>query len=308
MNRLSRPAGHTTPPRVALGPVPYHWSRERLDAFYDWAVASSVDIVYLGETVCPKRRSYRGADWARVAAALRQAGKEVVRSTLTLIEAASELGAVQRLCASDEPLVEVNDIGALQLRKGRPFVTGPAINIYNAATLNRLAGLGLRRWVLPLELSRDTLAALQAERPAGVETEVLVHGRMALAWSARCFTARAHHLAKDECGFCCLDYPDGMPLATREDEAFLQVNGVQLQSARPVNLIGAWDELLALGVDVVRVMPQAEGMDRVLAQVEACRQGARSPAEAARALDALAEDGTCDGYWYGEAGLHRHAG
>ena len=48
-----------------------------------------------------------------------------------------------------------------------------------------------------------SVIALQAQRPAGMETEVLAFGRLPLAVSARCFTARAHNLPKDQCDFRC---------------------------------------------------------------------------------------------------------
>lgn len=41
-----------------------------------------------------------------------------------------------------------------------------------------------------------------------VETEVWAFGRLPLAFSARCFTARYHHLNKDECAFRCCDDAD----------------------------------------------------------------------------------------------------
>jgi collagenase-like PrtC family protease len=78
--------------RISLGPVQYFWPRETLDAFYEAAAGSDADIVYLGETVCSKRRSFRPEEWLELAASLAARGKEVALSTLTLIEARSETG------------------------------------------------------------------------------------------------------------------------------------------------------------------------------------------------------------------------
>lgn len=298
------PCAATRPPRLSLGPVPYFWPRERLLDFYAGIAASPVDIVYLGETVCPKRRSLDSAGWLELAARLRAAGKEVVLSSLTLLEAGSELGALRRLCARTDYLIEANDMAAVQLLAGRrAFVTGPAVNIYNARALALLAGLGLRRWVLPVELSRDTLADLQAARPAGVATEVLVFGRLPLAWSARCFTARAHDLPKDDCRFRCLDYPDGMLLSTREDAPFLVLNGIQTQSARTLNLAGELDALRRLQVEVLRISPQSTHTGDIIRLLHACLQGENTPAVTAAALDALLPVGPCNGYWHGAAGM-----
>ena len=291
-------------PKLSLGPVPYFWSRETLLGFYENIATTPVDIVYLGETVCSKRRSLQRADWLELAAHLQAAGKEVVLSTLTLLEAGSELGSLKRLCEQQDFLVEANDMSAVQQLAGNtPFVTGPAVNIYNARTLSVLAGLGLHRWVLPVELSRDTLADMQADRPAGVETEVLVFGRLPLAYSARCFTARAHNLPKDDCQFRCLDYPDGMLLSTREDEPFLVLNGIQTQSARTLNLVSELDELRQLGVDVLRISPQSSHTDTVIRLFNACLQGDCSTAAAETELAELMPIGPCNGYWHGGAGM-----
>ncbi len=57
-----------------------------------------------------------------------------------------------------------------------------------------------------------------------VATEVFAFGRMPLAFSARCFTARHHRLKKDECDFRCRDDADGMLLAPAGRQAFQIVN------------------------------------------------------------------------------------
>lgn len=143
-------------PRLALGPVPYYWSRNDLESFYAQVAGWPVDIVYLGETVCSKRRSLSTNQWLDLAEGLRDHGKEVVLSTLNLIEAESELTALRRLCRNGRFPVEANDLGAVRLLMdiGTAFVTGPTLNIYNSATLAVLARGGLRRWALPVELSR----------------------------------------------------------------------------------------------------------------------------------------------------------
>jgi collagenase-like PrtC family protease len=148
---------------------------------------------------------------------------------------------------------------------------------------------------------------LQAERPDGVETEVPVFGRLPLAYSARCFTARAHNLPKDDCRFSCLDYPDGLLLSTREDEPFLVLNGIQTQSARTLNLINELDDFRAMGVDVLRISPQSMHTDTVIRFFHACLQGDVSTDEAAAELAGLMPVGPCDGYWFGNAGMEsRH--
>jgi collagenase-like PrtC family protease len=144
---------------------------------------------------------------------------------------------------------------------------------------------------------------MQAQRPAGVATEVFVFGRLPLAWSARCFTARAHNLPKDDCQFRCLDYPDGMLLSTREDEAFLVLNGIQTQSARTLNLISELDDLRQLGVDVLRISPQAGHTEVIIDTFHRCLQGGITATDAETQLGKLMPVGACNGYWYGDAGM-----
>jgi collagenase-like PrtC family protease len=294
----------TDTPKLSLGPVPYFWSRETLLEFYDRIAITPVDIVYLGETVCSKRRPLKTREWLNLATELQAAGKEVVLSSLTLLEAGSELASLKRLCREQDFMIEANDMAAVQQLAGsRPFVTGPSVNIYNARTLTVLAGLGLQRWVLPVELSRDTLEDMQMLRPTGVATEVFVFGHLPLAWSARCFTARAHNLPKDDCQFRCLDYPDGMLLSTREDESFLVLNGIQTQSARTLNLISELDDLRQLGVDVLRISPQSRHTELIIGTFHRCLRGGITAPEAEAQLGKLMPVGPCNGYWYGDAGM-----
>ncbi|MEJ2528675.1 MAG: U32 family peptidase, partial [Gammaproteobacteria bacterium] len=186
-------------PKLSLGPILYYWSRDQVLEFYDWVEKSPLDIVYLGETVCSKRNLISTEDWFAIAERLQQAGKEVVLSTLALLEAESELIRLRKICDNDSFMIEANDMGAVHLRAGRPFVSGHSVNVYNGRTLGMLAKQGLRRWVLPVELSWQTMADIQAEGPEGVEVEVFALGRLPLAYSARCFTARACNLPKDDC-------------------------------------------------------------------------------------------------------------
>ncbi len=78
-----------------------------------------------------------------------------------------------------------------------------------------MASLGATRWVMPLEMRASDLAVVQKAAPAGLQTEVFAYGRMPLAFSARCFTARHYNLPKDDCGFRCIEHADGQLLKSR---------------------------------------------------------------------------------------------
>jgi collagenase-like PrtC family protease len=289
--------------KLSLGPVLYYWSRDELYAFYEAASDMPVDIIYLGETVCSKRRSLRTDDWLALASKLsRETDKQIVLSTLSLIEAESELKSLRRLCDNGDLLVEANDLAAAQImsRKGLPFVTGPTVNIYNQETLRVLAQAGLRRWTLPIELSRSTLGMMTTDLPSGVETEVFAYGHMPLTLSARCFTARSHNLPKDDCQYKCIDYPEGRLMSTQENEPFLILNGIQTLSALACNLISELSDLESAGADILRISPQHQHTGTIC---EAFRETINSGSVAD--LSALSPLGFSNGYWQDKPGIEQ---
>lgn len=292
--------------RLALGPLLYYWTRDAVLEFYARVAGLPVDIVYVGEVVCARRRALRADDWIGLARDLAAAGKAVVLSTQALIESEGDIRAMRRVAERADFLVEANEMGAVRARGGRPFVAGPHLNVYNGATLAWLAQLGATRWVMPVELSGRALAGLQRERPAGVETEVFAWGRLPLAFSARCFTARHYDLPKDDCQFRCLEHADGLALATREGKPFLTLNGIQTQSAAQQCLIGEAAAMRAAGVSRVRLSPVAQRFGEVLASFERVLNGDGDAAEERAALAAMSlPGGLVDGFAHRRPGLER---
>jgi collagenase-like PrtC family protease len=198
-------------------------------------------------------------------------------------------------------------MGAVHCVDGRPFVAGPHLNIYNPATLALLARAGAVRWVAPLEMPSTSLAAMQSGLPAGVETEVFAYGRMPLAFSARCFTARHRNLPKDDCRFSCLEHPDGLVLDTQEGKPFLVLNGIQTQSAKVYNLVDVLPAMRALGVRVVRLSPQSAHMADIVACVHGVLAGALTGAAARERMGAWMPAAACNGFWHGRPGLEEVA-
>ena len=287
---------------LSLGPIQYYWPRDDVLAFYEEAANWPVARIYLGETVCFRRHQLRLPDWLDLAEKLSAAGKEVVLSSQILIEAEPELKVVRKLADNGRFLVEANEWGAVRLlvKAGLPFVAGSTLNVYNQEALGVLADVGAKRWLPPVEMSRATLAALLERAQADIETEVFAYGKLPLAYSARCFTARHYNLPKDDCQFRCLDHPDGLLLSTREGEPFLTLNGIQTQSAGVYSLIGEMPALHELGVAALRLSPQSRHMGRV---VEAFRAALAGEDNAADALARIMPGKPVDGYWHGRAGL-----
>ncbi len=287
--------------KYALGPVLYYWSKADIEAFYAAARDSSADVIYLGETVCSKRRALKTGDWLELAAAVAQSGKQVVISTLALIQAPSELQEIKRYLDNGDFLLEANDIGVVQMaaEKGLPFAAGPALNCYNAFTLRILHRQGMVRWCMPVELSRDWLQNIlvQCEELGfrrQFEVELFSYGHIPLAYSARCFTARSENRPKDECQTCCSQYPQGRPVLSQEQQTVFVLNGIQTQSGYCYNLINELPSMQGL-VDVVRLSPQ--GVD-TLAMLERFRAN-----QAGQRPLTLAPQADCNGYWRRVAGL-----
>lgn len=288
--------------KLSLAPVPFFWEPKRLQDFYDEIAESPIDIVYLGETVCYKRRGLRLPDWLAIGDMLEAHGKEVVLSSLVLVDGEAEIKATRRLCLNGRFLIEANDMSAVSLACGSAFVAGATLNIYNEEALKILAENGAIRFVAALELDGAALTTLRAAHGPSIECEVLAFGRPALAYSARCFSARSIDRGKDECEWICEGQAAGIPIATQDDVPFLTINGPQVHSAQRLNYLTELDTLGEAGVDIVRIMPELE---HCLSVIEAFRAVLDRRLTAEAAIQGLEGKGLArgtNGYWRGRAG------
>lgn len=295
--------------KLVLGPLPYHWSAERRRSFYS-AIAERgpYDRVVLGETVCSKREPPVAEAMAEAEVALKAAGREVVRPTITLAvddEDVQVLEAVAKT-ANAGALIEANDTGALALLSGKPHHIGPMVNVYNEGTLRALAARGATAVTLPWELPRRSVEVLAGEaRRLGIECGVNVFGRAPLAISARCYHARAHGLTKATCRLICDQDPEGLEVDTLEGDPFLVVNGLQTQALTVTLLVHEIADLIRAGVTAIRLAPL--DVDMVAAgQVYADLIAGTIPPDEAeeRLLDLLEDRPVANGFFHAEPGAN----
>lgn len=275
------------PLKISLAPLADYWSKADTLRFYTEAQQWPLDIVYLGEVVCSRRHLMQPEDWFALAQDLRAAGKQVVMSTLMRVDNDADRHATEALverAVADGLLVEANCFGAIRALRalhGQSFVAGPSLNAHHEGILAWLAMLGASRFLPPAGLGLDALAALQSRRPAGTQTEVTVWGQVALPYTAHCFSAReqagagaqaeagAGAVAQGACDFRCKSGPDQLPAPLR-GRAIIPVGGENC-----VDLLGQVPALRALGVDIIRVQPQGQGMAAVLKAFDCTRQPLR---------------------------------
>ena len=193
---------------------------------------------------------------------LQRGGKEVVLSTLALVMNEREVQQMHDIAQMPDILIEANDISVVRLLSNKPHMIGPYINTYNEGTLSYFADKGAKRIALPWELPMSSITKLGTARTK-VEIEVQVFGRIPLAISARCYSARAHGLHKDGCRYVCGEHQDGMDVETLDETSFLAVNGLQTLSSHYTELSDHISQMQDVGVSGFRLSPHGLDMTKV---------------------------------------------
>ncbi|MFZ1469344.1 MAG: U32 family peptidase [Paracoccaceae bacterium] len=287
---------------LTVGANQFFWDAALWRDFYlKLADEAPVDRVILGELVCSKRLPFYQTHLPEVIERLQAAGKTVVMTSLALITLKRERKQTADLAEMGLE-VEVNDLSAMvHLAEEAAFSVGPLVNVYNEATLGWLAKRGAQRICLPPELPLASIATLA--QSSAVPIEVWGWGRLPLAISGRCYHARLHDRAKDNCQFVCGIDADGRDVDTLEGQKFLAVNGVQTLSASCANVAYHVPALRQAGVASLRLSPQSQGFIALCTQFRSLIDGRISAQELSVAALATAPGGRySDGFLAGATG------
>lgn len=286
--------------KITLGPIPFLWGKDQIISFYKEIADSSVSVVYVGEVVCSKRSALGVNTLRKIGQILQDAGKEVVISTLGLITNRAELDFIESLKGLPFPF-EANNPGTINILADKDIVGGPHLAIYNASTAKFLHSTGLKRIVFMPELDRRTIETISMSVPS-CEKEIIVFGNLPLAFSWRCYTARAVNISKANCAIICKDYPYGMPLETTDGMPLFNINGTQLMSGKKACMIEQIDTIRELGIEYIRIIPQIQNTTDIIDIFSEVTEGNLSPQNALETLRMYAPEGIGNGWFYGKPG------
>lgn len=220
-------------------------------------------------------------------------GSEELDDVLRIVDAALHAGA---------DAIEANNLGVIGLISrefpGAPVHSGGLANVYTSYGAEYLAGMGVKRVTPHYELSLEEASHIRDS--AGVEVEVLVHGKMPLGITRECFLLTVPGALP--CPAACRE-----PHWLRSRDWVLKSAGTIMLSGRDVCMMEHLSRLLGDGYRVFRVEAAFEDSNyrKVAGRVYAaalreCLAGGR-PVDMT-ALVELNGNGFCNGYYFGRSG------
>lgn len=227
------------------------------------AVANGADAVYLGVEAFNARRGAENFTLETLADACSFAHVRGVRVYLTVNvlvlprEMPEALDLIDRAWAAGVDAVIVQDIGLLRVvRQVLPQVrvhSSTQMNAHSSATLEALAGRGVRRVTLAREVSIDEIAALaQAGARVGVEVESFGHGALCMCYSGQCLMSSLVGGRSANRGMCA--QPCRLPYELVDDSGrVFETAGPHLLSPKDLASITVLPRLLATGVSAIKI-------------------------------------------------------
>ena len=208
--------------------------------------------------------------------------------------------------------VIVSDLGVLAtIRAHAPELeihVSTQASISNAAAALAWYQLGARRVVCAREMSLAEIAALKRELPADMQLEVFVHGAMCMAISGRCLIS--DHLVgraanQGNCVQPCRWRYD-LVEESRPNERFgieEDAQGTYIMNSKDLNMLAHLDELVAAGVDSIKIEGRVKKAFYVATVVNAYRHvlDGESAELWAAELEKISHRPYSTGFYFGEA-------
>lgn len=239
------------------------------------ALAAGADAVYFGLddgfNARARAANFSLANLPEVVASVHRAGARVYLTLNTLVFE-SELPIVERLLgavaeAGVDAIIVQDPAVALLAREICPELelhASTQMTISSPEGVRFAERLGIRRIVVPRELSVDQIATLAASTP--LELEVFVHGALCMAWSGQCLSSEAgggRSANRGQCAQACR-----MPYTLIVDDAPVPTGEVKyLLSPRDLAGYGAVPRLVELGVHGLKIEGRLKGPAYVMTAV-----------------------------------------
>jgi len=174
--------------------------------------------------------------------------------------------------------------------------------ILNTESAKAWHDLGARRVILAREMRLSEIAELCAKKPAGLETEIFVHGAMCVSFSGRCLLSQYMTGRDANQGSCAQPCRWKYHLVEESRPgAYMEITedgGTHIMNARDLCMIAHLDDLTQTGVDSLKIEGRAKSFYYAAVVTNAYRH----------ALDALRDGRELDPIWIAEVEKvsHRH--
>ncbi len=168
-------------------------------------------------------------------------------------------------CGADALIVA--DLGAFRMaQKYAPrceLHVSTQVSVANHASANAWHELGAKRVVLARELSLEEIAAIRAKTPKSLEIEVFAHGAMCVSYSGRCLLSNYMTGRDSNRGACAQPcrYQYYLMEEKRPGEyfpVFEDEKGTYIMNSRDMCMIDHLDDLMAAGVDCLKIEGRAK--------------------------------------------------
>lgn len=260
------------------------------------AVRSGANAVYLGSKGFNARRNADNFDEQGLDEAVRYChGRGVaVHVTLNTLFTDEEtdrlIDEIKLIATSGADAVIIQDLGVAALVKQcvptLAMHASTQLSVHSVAGALFMRGLGFSRLVLARELTADEIREIKEQ--SGLEVEVFVHGALCMSMSGSCYLSSLLGERSGNRGLCA--QPCRLNFVARGREYAL--------SLKDLSLIERMDELVAAGVDSVKIEGRMKRPEYVSAAVTACKQALeQQPPDMERLQAVFSRSGFTDGYF-----------